>query len=345
MSRMTLTKLAELAGVSASTVSHVLNGNPHTRVSEETRRRIFRVARETNYRPNLAARSLRRGYSGIIACVLADITNSLATRLIVHMDSRLRSAGFHTIIGHSAFSNDEELELTQRLIDRGVDAIVIGAIGQAPGKPDPLSSLPQQGTRLLRIDGPEGLEDFDYVTYDDCQGVRMAIDHMLELGHRRFAYVGPSDFVTHDRTRRRAFIERLAEAGITGEAAQVVERGPYREHGREAAMTLLDTPGPRPTAWVGFTDHVALGLLDGARSRGLVVGQDVSIVGFDNTDLVQDPAYSLNSIYLPEEPWAEAITEVLLGRLRGTTKDGDRQQRLLIPEYVARGSVGPVPSG
>lgn len=341
---MTLTKLAGLAGVSPSTVSHVLNGNPHTRVSNETRERIFRVARETNYRPNLAARSLRRGHSGMIACVLADITNSLATRLIVHMDARLRRAGFHTVIGHSAFDKDEELELMHRLIDRGVDAIVVGAIGQAPGEPDPIAELPQQGTRLLRIDGPDHLEGLDFVTYDDRAGIRMALDHLLALGHRRFAYVGPARFVVHDRTRRIAFVERLAEAGLSGDAARVVELGPFREHGQQAAAQLLDEARPA-TAWVGFNDHVALGLLDGARARGQDVGRDVSIVGFDNTDLAQDPAYSLNSIYCPEEPWAEAIVEVLLRRLGNPVADAEPNQRVLTPEYVPRGSVGPAPVG
>lgn len=342
--RMTLTKLASLAKVSVSTASHVLNGNPHTRVSPATRKRIFRLAAETRYRPNLAARSLRVGRSGLVACVLPDLTSTLATRLILHLDALLRDAGFHTVVAHSGYDKREEIELAQRLIDHGVDALIIGAVGHPPDQPDPLKPLLKSPAVLMRLDGPDHIEGFDCVTYDDRAGIRQAIDHMLSMGHRRFAYVGQSDYAENDRARREAFTDRLAEEGITGADARIIDAGTRRKDGQTATRKLLAGDHP-PTAIQAFNDHVALGVIDAVREAGLAVGRDMSVAGFDNTDLSQDPAYNLNSIYLPEKPWAEAIVDLTLNRLnrRG---EGEAERHILTPRYIPRGSVGPpLPEG
>jgi LacI family transcriptional regulator len=309
--RVTLVQVARRAGVSPTTVSHVLSGK--RRVAETTRRTVQEAIAELGYRPNNVARSLRTRRSRMVAVVVPDITNPFYAVLTRGLADAVDGAGYGTYVCNTDGIRDREDAFLADVVDRGVDGVVMAAgnvTAQLRVGPAGL------GVPAVRIGG--ALDDdphVDRVTPDDGVGSYEAVHHLVELGARRIAMIqGPAASGTaRDEGYRRA----ITESGLPVEPELVIRGDWTRPGGRTAMDTLLSGP-VRPDAVFCANDLTAIGAMDALRELGLSVPGDVAVVGFDDVDAATIVSPALTTVRNPAYETGYAAGELLLSRILGS---------------------------
>lgn len=305
--------VAAAAGVSQSTVSRALAGDP--RVATETREKIAREARRLGYQPDGNARHLATRRSWTIGVVVDDLRNPFFTELIDVLHAELLYAGFHTVL-----LDDREAmgvhELPGRMLGEGLDGVIFvsARIGsRAPGEAA-RAGLP---VVLLNRDVDGGHPALDRVVSDNEVGGALAAEHLVEIGHRRIGLIsGPSDTSTA-RDRERGFCRVLERHGITLDP-ELRREGAYSHHtGSQWAAELLDHEHP-PTAIFCGNDVIAVGALDAARRRGIDIPADLSVVGYDDVEIAGWRTMGLTTVRQPLDHMARSAVRMLLQRARSS---------------------------
>lgn len=276
---LTLETVAELAGVSRSTVSRVINEHPNVR--QEVRDRVWQTIRETGYQPNLAARSLVTQRTGIIGLVIPRATQSLFTdpyfpRLIQGI-SQACNAHEGTLALFMFRTKVEEQKLYPRVArTRWLDGVIIAASNVG----DPLvAQLLVTGLPFVMVGRPDDLTNVSFVQPDNIAGAQAAVSHLIRLGYERIATItGPLNS-TVGIDRRQGYLDALNERSGTVDESLIVE-GDFTEAGGYAAMQRL-LPY-RPDAVFAASDMMAFGALRALRGADLAVPDDVAVVGFDD---------------------------------------------------------------
>ncbi|MFI7616232.1 LacI family DNA-binding transcriptional regulator [Nonomuraea terrae] len=325
--RPTIRNVAERAGVSKSLVSLVLRGSPH--VSEHRRQAVLQAARELGYRPNAVARSLVEGRTHLVGALVADLHNPFYAEFLDGLQESLHGDGLRMLIGNSQWDPAFEDEAVEAFLELRVDGLVL--LGIAPTSEtlvEATSYTPAVvvGERDIQLDG------VDIVVDDDQLGARMAIDHLVELGHKRIAHI---------ESRRASRCEGYLVAMRRHALAPyiMVEAAESDEDGGRAAATALLTRDPRPTAIFAANDVVALGVLSAASELGLRVPEDLSVVGYDNTHLSASHHISLTSVDQPRRAMGRSAAALLSDRIGDPGKAA--RLREIRPELVVRRSTGP----
>ncbi|HEU5317427.1 MAG TPA: LacI family DNA-binding transcriptional regulator, partial [Chloroflexota bacterium] len=268
--------MSRAAGVSTSTVSHVLN---RTRfVSDAVRERVERAIGELGYRHNGLARSLRTRQSFAIGLIIPDVSNPYYPQIARGVQDAAAEAGYWVFLCNSDRAAQNEVRLLEALEERRVDGIILDA-----GSPDPalLAALKRAAVPVVlvgsRIDDP-GL---DVVTVAPNGGYD-AVAFLLSKGHRRIGLIGGPPVPTGGRLAKSGgYLQALAEAGIAVDPALMVEGDYTREGGRAAMQRLLSLDAP-PTAVFAGNDLMAIGALSSLRAAGRRVPEDVAVVGYDD---------------------------------------------------------------
>lgn len=328
----TIRDVARLAGVGSATVSRVLNDSP--RVKPATRARILGAIAELEYVPSAVARHLSTGRTGAIGVVVPFLTRPSVVERLRGAAAAMAGASFDLI----AF-DIESLERRTAVLDRvtregRVDGIIFVSIWPRP----------EEGERLARSGIPTVLIDahhqrFSRVVVDDVAGGRTAARHLLELGHRRIAFVGDdprSRFrFSASRLRRWGVNRAMRSTGIDIEPA-FVRTGGSLEATRDVARELLRLR-PRPTAIVCGSDIEALGVLEAARDLGIAVPACLSVVGYDDIEVARH--VGLTTVRQPLHESGVRGVELLLGELGGVERP---PVRLVLPtELIIRSTTGP----
>ncbi|WP_371580488.1 LacI family DNA-binding transcriptional regulator [Streptomyces sp. NBC_01314] len=337
--------MAAAAGVSVATVSHILNRVEGKRASAETRQRVLRIAEELGYAPNGLARGLRTQRSQTIGFISDEIaTTPNAGRIILGAQEAAAAQGMVLLLVNTG--GDEELERRsiEMLLQRQVDGVLYAAMYHRVVRlPESLRSTP---TVLLdaRCDDPA----VPFVVPDEVQGGYTAARELIEHGHRRIGMtVGTADIpALHGRIE--GYRKALAEAGVVYDPSLVTAEAVATlgsvavdvAAGYRAARRLL-TLDQRPTALFCFNDRMAAGAYRAAAELGLSIPDDLSVVGFDNQELVSEALHpALSTVQLPHyEMGARAVTQLLA--LTGTPglPPGPVIQEMLHCPLVARASV------
>lgn len=339
--RPNITAVAELAGVSPTTVSHALSGTRSVRA--ETRARVIRAAAELGYTPNRLASGLRMRRTGVIGLASDRIaTTPFAGRIVQGAQEAARERGAVLMTVDS--EGDPELEATQlrSLADHRVDGILLARMfHQEVERPPALGSLPAVLVDAVPADGWH----VPAVAPDEHAIAATAVAHLLGAGHRRIAFAMTTDDTPASRGREEGFRVALDDAGLGGSRA-LVERGiSDASGGRAAGLRLLDRPdGERPTAVFCFNDQMAMGVYQAAAALGLDVPRECSVLGVDDLDIVAaalEPP--LTTIALPHRQmgrWgATALLDLIDGGALQTT---DAAAPLFLRcDLVERGSVAP----
>jgi LacI family transcriptional regulator len=270
----TLGDVAARAGVSISAVSRVLSKAPSARVSDATRQRIVEAARELNYRPNFAGRALKSARTQVIGLVVPDLTNALFTELMHGAEDEAAAHGYTLLLGHADETRPGG-DMIARLIGEGrVDGMVV-QVGDGVATTG-LGALLASGAPIVLINssypGYPGS-----VTLDDQAGARMATEHLLSLGHTRIAFANglPRSFTA--KRRRLGYHAAMAAAGITVAKGYETRLGYAPENGAAALERLVAHEVP-PSAVVVANVNAAVGMLAAARTRGVRVPDDLSVV-------------------------------------------------------------------
>lgn len=338
MPRPRISDVAAAAGVSVTTVSLVMN-DVESRISEETRLRVREAARAVGYAPSSVARGLRTQQTRTVGLISDQIaTTPFAGRMLAGAQDAARENGHLVFLVDTGGDDDIERSAIRALTSQQVDAMIYACMWHRVV--DAPAGLPP--TTVFLDCRPAG-GGFRSVVPHDRAGGYTATRELIAAGHRRIAYLDTDDAPIASHLRHEGYREALAEAGIAVDPALHVTGATTAQGGRSAAEVLLDLPdGQRPTAIFCFNDRMAVGVYTAAHHRGLEIPRDLSIIGYDDQQLVaaeQDPP--LTTIALPHYDMGRWAMEVALGvRAEG---DEDATHLMECP-VVRRGSVGPPPA-
>ncbi len=337
--RVTLKQVAALAGVSYQTVSKVLNGKAS--VSKETEKRIWEAVRQLGYRPHLMARGLRSQRSQLIGYSWPPSPpsqpNPILDQFLQSMFQAAEREGYH-LLTFPHHEGEAQVEAYRELIDTArVDGFIISAVEWDDPR---IAFLLERGFPFVAFGRANPEWDFPYVEVDGTAGMREATRYLLSLGHRRiFALAWPEPSrVGQDRLR--GYLEAMQAAGIQPAPDWIARGEGAFEFGYAATSRWLQRPPEeRPTAIVALNDVMAIGAMQAVQEHGLRVGQDVSIVGFDDYPLVEYLSPALTTVRQPIEEVGRRIVDMLVRIL----KDEPLEERhvLLSPELIVRASSGP----
>lgn len=326
----TMRDIANHLGVSRQLVSLVMRGAPGP--SAESRDRILAAAKELGYRPNTSARLLRQRRTHLIGAMFA-LRNPFEVRFVERFVERAAEEGFGVVLGAHSSERPTDVVVSD-LMSQRVEALV--AFNPDPSSPALQDALDRLPIVWLGEKSPEARAD--NVRVDDVTGLRLAVEHLIELGHRDIAYVG-GDAGIVGRDRAEAYRSAMTHAGL-GDCIEVIPADFGEEDGAIAARTIAARPvTDRPTAVLSCGDLSAVGLLAAFARAGVSVPGDVSVVGFDDSYVCALSYNDLTSVRQDVEATVEAALETVVARL---AQSGGIPRSTLTPTtLVARGSTGP----
>ena len=317
--RNTITEVAHRAGVSPTTVSHVLSGNRP--VATETRIRVRQAIDELDYRPSGIARSLRLQRSDTIALIVPDIANPFYPAFARGIDSAL-DGRYLTFVCSTDARRDTEVRFLEDLRDRQVDGMIIASFATVMADLEPLLDA---GVPLVALGARLQDPRLDVVTTDDEHGAYLATEHLVGRGHRRIALMGGPD---GGGDMRQAGYRRALEAAGRPYRPELVVSGRWvRAGGAEAMRRLLDIDEP-PTAVFAANDLMAIGAMDAIHERGLSVPGDVALVGYDDIEAAVLVSPALTTVVNPAEEAGREAGRLLLDRMTGRHERERRVVRL-----------------
>jgi LacI family transcriptional regulator len=331
-SRPTIKDIAERCGVHPSTVSRALSPAMKHLVADNVAKRIHAAAGALGYRLNMAAAGLRTGRSGLIGVLVPDIADPGFPPILSGITDRLNAAGYATIVVDVGRSGAQQ-PLVDRLIARGVDGLVLATVSLR----DPIvkhcldAALPV--VLVNRLDRSARLPS---VASDDAAGMRLAVAHLVALGHISIGHVAGPQTISTGARRRAGFEAGAAQAGLkTRDVTVEVAESYTREAGRAAALGLLDRK-MRPSAIVAANDLLALGVYDALAARRLRCPADVSVVGHNDMPYVDMVSPPLTTVRIAQREMGETAAKLLLDRIAAPT--AKREHVVLAPQLIVRGS-------
>jgi LacI family transcriptional regulator len=341
---VTLRDVARVAGVHPATVSRALNEETRSLVNEETARRVLKAAEELGYQPNPIARGLKTNRSYTIGVLIPDLTNPLFPPILRGIEDRLETAGYTPLTANT--DNDPERELldSQTMRARQVDGIIAATARRDHRLHD---ALLEAGIELVLVNRRQEELPVSSATADDRMGMRLAVEHLVSLGHTRIAHLaGPLDYST-GLDRHDGFHETMRAAGLEPDPELVLVAEAFTEsEGARLCGQLMaaGAAGGGFTAVAAANDLLALGCYDVFAERGVRCPDEISVVGFNDMPFAARFHPPLTTIHIPHYEIGKAAAELMLERLQ----DGDSQPRdiRLEPSLVVRGSTGaPAASG
>lgn len=330
----TIVDVAQRAGVSKSLVSLVLRGAPN--VSDEKRAAVTRAVMEIGYRPNAVARSLVRRRSYVIGVMVSDLHNPYFTEVIDGIEAAAREAGYHALFNSGGRTAAGEADAIDTLLQQRTDGVVMaGTVLEARRIAQVAETVP-----VVVVARNVRSPALDSITNNDRMGARLAVDHLVSLGHRAIAHVDGGTGAGAPQ-RRSGFLQAMSGHGLR--ASATVVRGSFTEEGGREGVHSLMRSRARPTAIFLGNDLAAVGALDALEEHGLRVPADVSLVGYDNIALAGLGHIDLTTIDQPRREMGESAVRLLLER-----RDADRREArhlVVSPALVVRSSSGPPPDG
>jgi LacI family transcriptional regulator len=331
---MTLKGLAEILGVHPSTVGRVMDPQTRHMVGEEVRLRVLKEAARYGYQPNKLAAAMRTGRSKLVGVMLPDITNPVFPPIVLGIEDELRKHGYVVLMANAGDDKAQQRYVVDQLLGRQVDALILATATRE----DPvITHCLEAGVAAVTVNRNEDAGRVSSVVNDEAQGMRLAVEHLAALGHRRIVHlVGPQN-VSTGHLRKTGFEEALAADGL-GDAAGVVDCLAYtREAGKAACDQALERY-PGLTAIVAGNDLVAIGCYDSLRAHGLRCPEDVSVIGHNDMPFVDAVHPPLTTIRIRLHEMGVQAAQLILRRLEEGAA-GVVEVRLK-PEIVIRGSTG-----
>jgi LacI family transcriptional regulator len=311
---VSITDVAKAAGFSIATVSRVLNGTDYP-LAEETRLKVLDVAKQLGYRPNLIARSLRKEQTHTIGIIVENILSPFIPSIIRGIHDRLKQYDYLSIILNSDSDLAVEADAIERLGMRQIDGIIfVESHIRSSAEVSALINKPH--LFVHRLFNSLGVNS---IVPDDRYGARLAVKHLVSLGHRRIAFVNGPEGWDAAANRLAGYHDELAASGIAFDPALVYQGDWQVQSGYRIAQGLLAAP-ERPTAVFAANDLMALGVIYAAQEIGLSVPNDVALVGYDDRDFTGFVRPALTTIQMPCEKLGQIAADSLLRLIKG--RDG-----------------------
>jgi LacI family transcriptional regulator len=330
----TIRQVADHLGVAQSSVSRALNDHPD--VSEEMKERVRLATEELGYEPDYLAQSLRRGATKTVGFNLRDISNPLFADLVTGAGSYLNSAGYSLVLMNS--DQDPQLDVGHIKLfrQRRVDGLILSLQSETqPGLKELIASLKFP---VVLVDRELQGMKLSSVVVDNYSGMHHAVQHLINLGHRRIALITGSEDILTTRERLRGYRAALQANNLAEEPDLVRLKSYDQAFGYEAALGLLTAPDP-PTAIIAGGIRLLVGTLAACRQASFRIGPDMSIVGCDDTELMAYLDTPISVILRHPVEMGRLAAEILLDHLAGG--DGGPRIEVVSTEYVPRASTMP----
>jgi LacI family transcriptional regulator len=330
--RITLKDIAKHAGVSPATVSLVLRNSPLA--AQSTRARVQSSIDSLGYVYDRAAANLRSRYTYTVGLVVCEITNPFYAELTAGTDDALDRAGWVAFLANTGESPARQDRFIERMREHRVDGLLLCP---AEGtNPEIINRLRDLGMPVVQVLRRLGRRSDDHVGADFRLGMRLSTEHLIQLGHRRIAFVGGGRHASPARDRARAYRETLSRHGLP--VGPIVNCLPTHEEGERAVMSLIVGGRDDPTAIICHNDLCAIGVLVGLSDRGLVAGKDCAVIGFDNIPAAAHSRPALTTIDIGARRIGEEAANLLLRRIKAPTDPPE--SIILPPRLIIRSSCG-----
>jgi LacI family transcriptional regulator len=333
--RTTIIDVARHAGVSTKTVSRVLNDEPH--VTDDVKHRVRAAAVAVNYHPNMLARALVQRRSHLIGLVYENPSPSYVVDLQMGVLHRLQGERYRLVVIPIASVAEHEGDVVGLLRSAALDGVVL-----APPASDSsriMADLTAAGIRFARIAPTRLIEAGPSNLIDDVSAAREIAGHVIALGHRDIGIIKGDPTHASSDARLDGYAQAFAAAGLSIRPDRIAQGSYTYDSGYAAAARLLTGSG-RPTAILAQNDDMAVGALIAAREAGLSVPGDLSIAGFDDSEVARIAWPAITTVRQPVFDMAVAAADMVIAQLDGTTPDMCRSHR---HEIVIRQSTGPAP--
>ena len=328
----TIKDVAALAGISYTTVSHVLN---KTRpVSEPVRLKVEEAIARLDYVPSAVARSLKAKSTATIGLLVANSLNPYFAELARGIEDYCERNNYCVILCNCDDDPDKQRSYLRVLLEKRVDGLVVASAGGNAGLASGLAGV---RTPMVIVDRSlEGI-DADLVRIDHEQGAYLATRHLLDLGHRAIACIGGPAITSVAHMRKAGYLRALSEAGVTPNDDWMIESDFSCTGGYEAAGRLLS--GDRPSAIFACNDMMGIGVLRAAAERHIRVPEQLSVIGFDDVQMSRYVYPALTTVGQSILQLGETAAQVLLRRI--ATPQQAVEQLIVAPNIVLRESTGP----
>jgi LacI family transcriptional regulator len=321
MKRVTIKDVALRSGVSKSTVSHVIN---QTRfVEDQTKQKVLQAIRELNYRPSSIARSLVSQRTGTAGLLISDVGNPFYHDVILGVEEVALANGYSIFLCNTGYDLQRGMKYIHSLVDRLVDGIMFMSSNM---NIDMIKEVHANSIQSVVLDwgGTNVSEMAATITIDFNIGICEAVQHLIDLGHRRIAFAGGPNNMWTAKIRKQAFLNAIEECRpiING---VVLTEGNLRIEGGYQVFEELSRLTPRPTAVIAANDLTALGIMWAARNVGYNLPEELSIIGLDNIDLASRVTPTLTTIALPRYEIGRLAMQNLLSLIQDPLQPKNNQ--------------------
>jgi DNA-binding LacI/PurR family transcriptional regulator len=336
---MNISVVAARARVSIATVSRVINGTAN--VSPETAGRVREAIETLNFYPDISARTLGSGRSGLYGLIISDITNPYFPELVKAFEDIAVEHGQEVLIANTDYDPKRMEACVVRMLQRKVDGV---AIMTSEMEDRLIHKFSHRQIPMVFMDTPKGVKGVSTVRVDYAAGVKQAIEHLFAFGHHRIAFISGPLGLSSAKVRAQAFTKSLRRHGLTGEP-HLMQEGDHRVEGGHAAMQRILTSGKRPTAVLASNDLTAIGAMGAIHEAGLRIPEDISVIGFDDIGLSAYTHPALTTLHVPRRELAAASFRSLFrGRDKIAGKAAEKREHVIQPRLVVRGSTAQAPT-
>lgn len=326
-----LRDIAELAGVSINTVSRAMNDKPD--INSETRARVLEIARRTGYVTNALARGLNRGRTQTIGLLVTDCSDPYYAKIIKAVEATASANDYAMLLATSGEDIDKEKRSLSVLMERGIDGLLFVPVDVTA---EHVLELFERNLHTVFLARKPTEYEGVYVGTDNVKGGRLAVEHLIALGHERIARIDRPDRAVSAIEQWKGHHAALADAGLCEDPNLVHRTPPTFDGGRQAALWLKGLKS-LPTAVVAFNDSIALGLLAELQAGGIRVPEQISIVGYDNIELASLVRPGLTTIAQPIWRIGSLGAQLLFRTIEGQSIK--RKRHLLQPQLIVRDST------
>ncbi len=309
--KITSIDVARRAGVSQSAVSRVFT--PGASASDKTTEKVRKAAQDLGYRPNVLARAMVSGKSGIIGLVVAYLNNQFYPEALEKLSNALHKQGYHVLIFLASQTADDVDKVVEEILDYQVDGIVAASVALSS---ELSSRCRAANVPMVLFNRAQDDKRMSTVTSDNIAGGRKVAEFLLAGGHRKIGYIAGWEGASTQRDREAGFVQVLGAAGITLHAR---EAGNFQTDQAQEAARRMFAADPPDAVFVA-NDHMAMAVMDTLRFElGLNVPGDVSVVGYDDVTIASWPAYNLTTVRQPANRMVAETVDILLGKIDDPT--------------------------
>jgi DNA-binding LacI/PurR family transcriptional regulator len=336
---MNISVVAARARVSIATVSRVINGTAN--VSPETAGRVREAIETLNFYPDISARTLGSGRSGLYGLIISDITNPYFPELVKAFEDIAVEHGQEVLIANTDYDPKRMEACVIRMLQRKVDGV---AIMTSEMEDRLIHKFSHRQIPMVFMDTPKGVKGVSTVRVDYAAGVKQAMEHLFAFGHHRIAFISGPLGLSSAKVRAQAFTKSLRRHGLTGEP-HLMQEGDHRVEGGHAAMQRILTSGRRPTAVLASNDLTAIGAMGAIHEAGLRIPEDISVIGFDDIGLSAYTHPALTTLHVPRRELAAiSFRSLFRGRDKIAGKATDKREHVIQPRLVVRRSTAQAPA-